>query len=197
MRVCLAAMAVLICFLVGACSSSDGQNVMNVDENLTTADFNASENDAADAATPEPIVSHLYAVKDGEKYGYVAAVSEDDQKRGKVAGDVMFFVYRGREGDKYKIDQVTPDGAVIEDDECSRPCSAIKRYTYGGIRYMGFEPTSLAGAAFTDAFNGFLRPAPLPKRDAARTQTQPYSGQSSPSNAEPSINGADLNEDEQ
>jgi hypothetical protein len=145
---------------------------MNVDENLTTTDFNEENYSATEPTVPQPIPSHLYAVRDGDKYGYVAAVSEEDQKQGKVAGDVMFFVYRGRQGDIFKLDEVTPDGMIIEDDECSRPCSAIKRYTYSGVQYMGFEPTSLAGAAFTDAFNGFLRPAPLPHVPAPASQ--PY-----------------------
>ena len=182
MRVFRIIAAISLCvFGLTACSSSTGSNVMNFDENLTSTDFNASENEAtaSESGSPEPVVTHLYSVEDGDKYGYVAAVSEDDQKRGKVAGDVVFFVYRGREGDKYKLDEVTADGAVIEDDECSQPCSAIKRYTYGGVKYMGFEPTSLAGAAFTDAFNGFLRPAPLPKPIAAPAEAAPNASASS------------------
>jgi hypothetical protein len=158
---------------LAACSSGDTSNMMNVDENLTTADYNEPlTTDSSPAPVPAP--SHLYAIKDGDKYGYVAAVSEDDQKRGKVAGDVTFFVYRGKVGDTYKIDLVTPDGQIVEDDECQRPCTAIKRYTYGGISYLGFTPDSLIGAAYTDAFNGFLVPASRPQPHAYSTEPATY-----------------------
>src|SRR3954447_2924202 len=115
-----------VCFwvpAVAACTSNDGSNVMNVDENLTTTDLNDSDN-TAQAPTPEPQPTPLFNFKDGDKYGYVAAVSEVDQKKGKAAGDVVLFVYRGIEAGKYKIDQVSASGTVLENDECAHPCAA-------------------------------------------------------------------------
>jgi hypothetical protein len=159
---------------------------MNVDENLAAADYNQP---LTAEPTPPPVPTHLYAVRDGDRYGYVAAVSEDDQKRGKAAGDVVFFVYRGREGDTYKMDVVTPAGEIVEDDECQRPCKAIKRYQWGGIGYIGFEPNSLIGEAYTDAFNGFLVPSPLRKQAARSPGDQLFTvatpQQTSPQAADP------------
>jgi hypothetical protein len=142
---------------------------MNVDENLTTADYNEPLTPESDAAAA-PVPTHLYAIKDDDRYGYVTAVSEDDQKQGKAAGDVIFFVYRGRDRNTYKLDQVTASGVVVETTECQRPCTAIKRYRYGDVSYVGFEPTSIIGSAYTDAFNGFLQASPLPK---AREESLP------------------------
>ena len=135
---------------------------MNVDENLTTADF-PSANVAIPTVPIAPKPTHLYEFNDGDKYGYIAAVSEEEEKRGKAAGDVVLFVYRGHDGETYKIDTVSPSGAVQADYECKRPCAVLKEYTYQGAEYIGFTPNSLIGAAFTDAFNGFLVPSPLPK----------------------------------
>lgn len=152
------------------CSGNANSNTMNVDENLTATAINSETN----AASATPLKTHLYAINDGNKYGYVAAVSEDERKRGTVAGDVVLFSYRGRDGETYKIDEVSASGAVVADYECTQPCAAIKAYTYAGVKYMGFEPTSLIGEAFTDAFNGFLNPARLPGPTRTSTATQPY-----------------------
>jgi hypothetical protein len=131
----------------------------NAVENLTAENLVVAETLVPEAPAPVP----LYAFRERDKYGYIAAVSEDDRKRGKAAGDVVLFVYRGHDGNLYKIDSVTTDGRVTVDYECERPCAALKQYTYSGVGYIAFEPTSLIGAAFTDAFNGFLGASPLPK----------------------------------
>src|SRR4051812_38716123 len=77
------------------CSNNSNSNTMNVDENLTTTEVIAETS----SAPPIPPKVHLYAINDGDKYGYVAAVSEEDKKQGKAAGDVVLFSYRGHEGE--------------------------------------------------------------------------------------------------
>jgi hypothetical protein len=183
LRLVLAASAVLL--FIG-CSQSNA-DMLNVDENLTTTDMNADY--AAQPSGPaEPKPIHLYELRDGEKYGYIAAVSEEDQKRGKAAGDVALFIYRGHDGDTYKIDAVTASGTIVVDYECKRPCNAIKQYSYGGVSYIGFTPDSLIGAAFTDAFNGYLVPAPLPKPQERSTEITTYY---QPNDAPDQTNSAD------
>lgn len=150
-----------LCVALAGCSAnaeSDASNI--VVENLTAENL-VIENTMADldleTARPEP----RYIEKDGDTYLYVAAVSEEDQKRGRAAGSIIGFRYLGQVDDVYRLEG--PDGSSAI-HECSRPCRVIKtRLASGTVTRTEFTPSSIIGAAFSDAFNGFLKPVPPPR----------------------------------
>jgi hypothetical protein len=158
---------------------------MNVDENLTTTDINAMEDDAA----PAPKVRN-YQDKDGNIYEYVSAVSEEDAKKGKAVGDVSLFSFRGVFQGRYRISAVDNDGRTLWDYDCSNPCHVIKEYRQGRITdRVAYNPASIIGAVFEDAFNGFLevskerRIPPSPSADGAVPHYAPPTN-SAPANSE-------------
>lgn len=165
---------------LAACSANtDSDALANmVVENLTAENL-VIENDMAGAeaaAAPEP----RYIEKDGDTYLYVAAVSEEDQKRGRVAGSIIGFRYLGKTGDVYRLQGPDASSSV---HECTRPCRVIKSYRSGGIvTRTEFTPSSIIGAAFVDAFNGFLNAVPPPR--SAEPTPLPYADASDAENEE-------------
>lgn len=118
---------------------------MNVDETLTTTDVAPLRPD------------HNYDLREGGAYGYTAAVSEEDQKKGRAAGDVLMFKYAGLSDGAYHLLLLGDDGQVIGTAECPEQCVAIKeRFTDGGAKRVAFTESSVIGAAFEDAFRGKL-----------------------------------------
>ncbi|HSF12284.1 MAG TPA: hypothetical protein VLA50_04860 [Erythrobacter sp.] len=89
-------------------------------------------------------------------YYYIAAVSEEDSKKGKVAGEVHGFKFLGKDKDgKVNIASISDNGDIIYKATCSDPCSIIK---YDDGDRVAFNPSSIIGAAFEDALNGHLVP---------------------------------------
>jgi hypothetical protein len=159
---------------------------MNVDENLPTTDLNATSDEAA--AVPK---THNYNDKDGNTYEYVSAVSEEDAKKGKAVGDVSLFAYRGVFDGRYRISSVDNGGRTEWYYECSNPCGVIKEYRGGQVvDRVPYNPGSVIGSAFEDAFNGFLDISKEPTRfqpATYATPTAPYypSSATPPANANP------------
>jgi hypothetical protein len=118
---------------------------MNVDETLTTTDV----------APPKP--DHNYDLREADAYGYTAAVSEEDQKKGRAAGDVIMFKYAGFSEGAYHLILLGDDGRAIGTAQCPEACIAIKeRFTDGSSKRIAFTESSIIGAAFQDAFRGKL-----------------------------------------
>lgn len=99
---------------------------------------------------------HNYEEREGDTYMYVTAVSEEDAKKGKGAGDVLMYRYLGKQGDKFVIVSVNNSGTILSRSECSNPCKIIK-IEYGGIvDRMPYATNTVLGSAFQDAINGKL-----------------------------------------
>ncbi|MEO8454222.1 MAG: hypothetical protein ABI454_03615 [Sphingomicrobium sp.] len=127
---------------------------MNVDENLTTTDL---------PANPQPVATHNYNFSEGELYGYLGAISDDDRKKGIAAPSVIRFRYTGFWDGAQHLEVVDDNGTTAELDECSVPCVAIKATSYNGaVRRIGYSTGSIVGAAFEDAMNGQLHRSPTP-----------------------------------
>ena len=105
--------------------------------------------------------SHNYDFVEDGSYGYVSAVSEDDRKRGVAIGNVLLFRYLGKIEGVYRIQLLSDSGQVTGYYECPRQCGAIKSYVGGAMRRIPYNPTSMVGAAFEDAFLGKLRAKPI------------------------------------
>jgi hypothetical protein len=166
-RVALASICILI---LGACNKSEASdNLMNVDD-LTVDNLIVNDTSATDTAIPGP----NYAEEENGTYSYIAAVSEEDQKRGRAAGNVLRYVFRGVSRGVYRISLVDDYGRPISDSECTKPCAVIKTYGGGTVVRRGFTPESLIGAAFQDALNGYMKVTPEPRLESS-AQTIPTS----------------------
>lgn len=96
-----------------------------------------------------------FAEEEGGTYYYVAAVSEEDRSKGKAAGDVVGFRYLGKnEKNHHVIGLASNTNNIVEKASCADPCSIIK---YENGERLAFDPTSLIGAAFEDAMNGYMK----------------------------------------
>lgn len=155
--------ACIICLALAACSPSQSDE-LNYDDSIAAVPFDANVSAASTtAALPaDPGPQRRYDERDGDIYYYVSAVSEEDRQKGRATGTVVGFRYLGKVGDVYRLQSVSGSGLI---SECRKPCRIIKNYYSGGsLTPSAFSPTSIIGAAFTDAFNGFLKPAQSPSR---------------------------------
>ncbi len=106
-------------------------------------------------ARPTPVLHHYYEEEERGVYYYVGAVSEEDRKNGKAAGEVYGFRYLGKNGeDQHVLTSVADNGRVIYKAFCSDPCKIIR---YGDGERVGYNPNSIIGAAFADAMSGALK----------------------------------------
>jgi hypothetical protein len=146
--------------ILGACSKAPEQKTIKVDENLTTTDI--SQTSAASIPAPN------YDDREGDKYFYVAAVSEEDQKKGKATGDVSIFRYLGIKDGTYRLEIISDGGQRLAIAECKRPCKVTKTvWNDGRVTRGGYNPDSILGSAFADAFNGHLAVAGSEKEISA------------------------------
>lgn len=106
--------------------------------------------------TPQPSPAHNYDERDGVLYSYVAAISEEDRKSGKAAGDVINFAYLGEENGVHVLVQVRPNGSIASRSTCRKPCRVITRDDGSQV---GYNENSIIGAAFADALAGRLQQA--------------------------------------
>jgi len=113
-----------------------------------------SDTDAQAALTPRPNYSEI----EGDKYLYIGALSEDDEKAGKRVPDVTTFRFGGKKNDLYILEALDGDGSVAGTVECKNPCKIVT-LRYGPlVERVGNTEDSIMGAALQDAFNGFLEP---------------------------------------
>ena len=98
-----------------------------------------------------------YDFEDHGTYGYIAAISEEDAKKGRAAGNVLLFRYAGVWNGLLHIEQISPTGVISAVSECPRNCKAIKTWRDGTPSLTAYTPSSMIGAAFDDAIQGRLR----------------------------------------
>src|SRR3546814_16608607 len=90
----------------------------------------ADEPIAIDAAPVLP--DHNYDEKRGWTYYYVAAISEEDRKKGRAAGAVVAYQYLGLNDDgRHVLANMNPNGTVNHEASCASPCRIID-LSYGG-----------------------------------------------------------------
>lgn len=118
-----------------------------------------SSGSAPAVAVAPAMPQHLYAIKDGQEYGYEQGISESDRKNGQAAVKLMMFNYLGRKGDVYQV--MLKNGNVRTVAECAKPCDFAKVYTFIGDRFSDKEmlkltPTAIVSSVFADAMTGQL-----------------------------------------
>jgi hypothetical protein len=126
---------------------------------------------------PHAPSEHRYDFQEGATYGYIADVSEEDQKQGKATGDVVMFTYHGNEGGVYKLRMVDANGRGLGRYECIKPCVAIKAYRSDGLERIAYNPDSVIGSAYQDALNDLLKPVPDVKPPTPRIVPSSWEGQ--------------------
>ena len=121
-----------------------------------------SDSPEAEASTPPPAPKPNFTEREGDKFYYSSALSEDDKNAGKAAGEVVVFRYLGNKDGVYAL---ASNGLTFR---CKNPCTIIKGSgPYGAEQNMQYSSDSIIGSAFHDAFNGFMEPA---KDDAPAKQ---------------------------
>ncbi len=135
------------CLALAACSKGSASTTN------TTTSTNTTDTVTTAQAAPAP-PEHRYTAKEGEDYGYVAAVSDDDRKAGQTAGDVIMYRYLGQSDGVYTLAMTDKPDALIQ---CTNPCQMVKVTLDGAvIKRTAFTDDSVIGSAFHDAFDGQL-----------------------------------------
>lgn len=130
-----------------------------------------------DAVSP-PLPTKNYASREGNRYYYISAVSDDEKKTGKAVGDVLIYRYLGVIAGKYTIQQELEDGTAVRIATCQKPCAIIKMTDQNGqpLDLIPYSESSVIGSAFADSFNGFLKRSShrvSTGADAAQNSSQP------------------------
>ena len=156
--------------------------------------------DVAPLAIPAAaaIPPHRYGYRNGQDYGYVTAVSEEDRKRGVSAGDVVLYRYAGFYAGEDHLKYMSPTGSALDYLRCARPCHAIEaQEPYGQLRLIAFNADSIAGGAFQDAASGFLKAEKIqraqPSPEFTGTPIQPETIVGTPRDGSSSTNSATTN----
>lgn len=139
--------AALAALLLAGCGQDAAVNVAN--QPAPPASVSDSPTTAA-AASAAP--AHAWTYKDGQDYGYPAAISEEEQKNGQAAASITMIRYLGAKDGVYRV-QLVDLGVVAS---CTNPCQVIKFGSGPEAQRFVFNPLTIAGEAFTDAFNGQL-----------------------------------------
>jgi len=149
--------------LVLATCGESSDNTMNVD-NLVVD--NLVVNDVS-------VTIPNYAEEEDGVYSYIAAISEEDKQKGKAAGSVVRFAFRGVQDGNYVLSLVDDAGETVSDSECGKPCRIIKSRFGDSIVRREYTPDSMIGAAFQDALNGHLKvkPVRVPQQKKQREDT--------------------------
>lgn len=104
-------------------------------------------------------VSHNYRIKEGQNYGYVSGISDEDRANGKAASELHLFRYLGEKDGVHTIQQVEEDGSVLLTASCSDPCQFMKLKAGSETERVEYNPDSLGGAVMQDALTGQLEVA--------------------------------------
>lgn len=158
-------LSAVVVLMASACDSSPGEQ------------YSSNELNVADAAEPgmptqsEPLTSsdvtlpefleapnqadYNYDERSGWSYYYVAALNEDDKKRGLVSGSVSEFQYLGKNKEgEHVLAIIGQNGTVSYEAKCNASCRIIK---YSDGSRIAYNTSSIIGAAFQDAIRGKLK----------------------------------------
>ena len=102
---------------------------------------------------------HLYAIHDGNEYGYEAALSDEQRAQGRAAAEIKMFNYLGRKGSTLQVMMRADDMRSVA--ECTLPCEFAKVYLFSNTTFISKEvmrlgPDAILTAVFLDAALGRL-----------------------------------------
>jgi hypothetical protein len=127
----------------------------------TLAGCTPPSNDAAPTstgATAEAVTQpprHNWSYREGDSYGYVPVLSDDQKRAGQGAADVQMFRFLGVHDGLYFIGA---EGDTVA--YCSNPCEVVKVVEGNQMTRVAFSSRTVIGAVLQDAFNGQLDQTP-------------------------------------
>lgn len=144
---------------------------------LTLAGCENSDSAVRQQDTPIPAAQIVptkpaknYTEEENGTYFYIAAVSDEDRKKGVAAGEVIGYRYLGlNDKQQHTLQLVSDSSDATMKAYCSDPCAIIK--FENGDR-ISFNPSSIIGAAFQDAINGHLLPFKEQPKPVAKSYPQ-------------------------
>lgn len=173
--------AALSASLLSACNNAPESDGGSSDADTAVTPAMPAEQAATSDAAPV-LPDHNYDEKRGWTYYYVAAISEEDRKKGRAAGAVVAFQYLGLNDDgRHVLANMNSNGTVNHEASCASPCRIID-LSYGGN--MAYSSESIIGAAFEDAIRGKLKVADWAKDEIVKPMVAPVPA-SAPDAAEP------------
>lgn len=118
--------------------------------------------------------NHYYVMKDGTKYGYAAAISEQEKAAGIGATKLTVFRYLGKKDKTIQIE--TQDGDFHSVLECTVPCEHIKVMQFYGddhvdTEYLQSVPGTIGWMAMRDAIYGNLEQTTFERPEGDDTVT--------------------------
>jgi len=124
---------------------------------LTLGACGREDTPAAQSEPPPQPPPHHWIVKEGQEYGYPEEISPTEALAGRAASEVQMFRYMGNPNGDYRLMSGGASGQTLY--ECHNPCDVIRITLpdyYGSVKHVVFNPSTVIGSAFTDAFNGQL-----------------------------------------
>src|SRR3546814_14239022 len=110
---------------------------------METAPASLDAESAPTDASPS-VPDHNYDEKRGWTYYYVAAVSDEDRKKGRAAGSVVAYQYLGKnEEGQHVLASMNTNGTVSHRASCASPCRIIDMSYGGNLAYSGRQSVGL------------------------------------------------------
>lgn len=169
----LSVLAGIVCLV--ACDSSEQSPTITV-RDIEPSSATPSVQPTVPEKAPEEAVPPNFSDREGDRYFYASAVSEEDEKRGKATGDIVTFRYRGKIDGLHVLEHLSEAGQIYSRAECATPCRVIKRTSGNGtVDRLPFSPTSVIGSAFEDAIAGRLSASKVEVGKTASRSSMPNS----------------------
>ena len=148
--------------ILSGCNQADSNDFAAPPEDLPVIE--------ADDTSTKVVPPNFDEEEDGT-YFYIAAIPEEDQKKGRAAGDVLAFRYLGK-NQKDEIVLATVDQQskkILYKNYCKNPCRIIRSDVGAPV---GYNSQSVIGAAFEDAIAGRLEESSSVKTPAIVTKIE-------------------------
>ena len=139
--------------LSGCDRAADSGGAQSSASEATSATTDATSPTVADNTPALP--SHNWTVKEGQDYGYAAALSDDDRRAGRGASQVLMFHYLGVNSSGQYVVESYSNGTIMQ-AACAKPCEVIHVAAPGADDHITFNPETVIGMVLTDAMNGQL-----------------------------------------
>lgn len=110
-----------------ACSKSEPEATAQSGQTTAQSSPPPAPDESAQLQQSEK-AGHNYSMKDGFEYGYEQAISENDQKKGQAANELLMFKYAGQKNGQYQV--YAKSGAFVTVAQCGNPCEFIKVMTF-------------------------------------------------------------------
>jgi hypothetical protein len=125
----------------------------------TVAQPVSATNTAESSSVAQPM--HRWVVNQNGQFGYTTALTDADRAAGHTAAEVVMFRYLGLQQGLDTLESY--DSGEHIRAQCARPCAAIRLTNGAGeVRSFPYDPSTVIGAAISDAQSGQLGVSDVP-----------------------------------